>query len=230
MRALCGSIALLTVLVVSYAEAQERGETPSTAKKTATPGQPLQFDLEGFFKDFDKNGDGFLQRDELPLAYRPVFERLDANKDGKISREELTQGIAFLHPRRRPSDTIYMLIEMSDFDDDCQHEVQRAYEILRRLDKNKDGKIDAAELKAGREHIANNRVDFLFTELDANKDGRISREEAKGSIRANFKEIDRNGDGFIDREELLKAATEKPTIAPPGGERKTTPPARPSDR
>ncbi|MHB1425833.1 MAG: EF-hand domain-containing protein [Gemmataceae bacterium] len=230
MRVLYGSIALWALLAVGFAVAQERGVAPATQKKPATPGKALQFDLDGFFKEHDKNGDGFLQRDELPPAYRAAFERVDTNKDGKISREELAQGIAFLRPRRRPSDLIYMLVEMSDFDEECQREVQRAYEILRKLDSNKDGKIDAEEFKAGREHIAKNRVDFLFRQLDANKDGRISRQEAKGHILANFAEIDLNRDGFIDRAELLKSAMEKPTIAPAGGDGRTPAPPPPGER
>jgi Ca2+-binding EF-hand superfamily protein len=230
MRVLHGSIALWALLAVGFAVAQEQGAAPATQKKPATPGKPLQFDLDGFLKDHDKNGDGFLQRDELPPAYRAAFDRVDTNKDGKISREELSQGVAHLRPRRRPSDLIYMLVELSEDDQECQREVQRAYEILRRLDRNKDGKIDADELKAGREHVANNRVDFIFKQLDTNKDGRISREEAKGHILANFAELDLNRDGFIDRAELQKAAMEKPTVAPPGGERRTTPPPQPGER
>jgi Ca2+-binding EF-hand superfamily protein len=215
---------------MGFTFAQERGAAPATQKKAATPGKPLQFDLDGFLKEYDKNGDGFLQRDELPPAYRAVFERIDTNKDGKISREELAQGVALLRPRRRPSDLVYMLVEMSDFDEESQREVQRAYEILRKLDQNKDGRIDADELKAGREHIANNRVDFMLNQLDANKDGRISREEAKGHILANFDEIDLNRDGFIDRTELLKATMEKPTSETPSQERRTAPPSQPSER
>ena len=238
MRALVGSISLLAILAVGFAAAQERKEAQPTPKgKTTEAGKPLQFDLDGFFKDHDKNGDGYLQRDELPQEYRAAFGHIDANKDGKISREELTQGIAFLHPRRRPSDLVYMLIEMSDCDEGCHGEVQRAYEILRTLDKNKDGKIDEDEIKEGRERIINNRVAFLFAQLDTNKDGKISREEAKGRIRENFNEIDRNHDGFIERDELLKAALEKPSetgtssVVPPGGERRTPPtPPRPNDR
>lgn len=237
MRILVGSISLLVFLASSIVAAQERKEVPATPKsKTAGEAKSLPFDVDGFFKDFDKNGDGVLQRDELPPAYQAAFARIDTNKDGKITREELIEGIGFLHPRRRPSDLVYMLIEMSDFDADSHREVQRAYEVLRSLDKNKDGKIDESEIKEGRERIVANRVKFLFDQLDANKDGKISREEAKGRIRENFNEIDRNHDGFIEREELLKAATERPSVSgpasvvPPAGERRTTPPPRPPSR
>ena len=237
MRVLVGSISLLAIFAVGVAVAQERKEAPPIPKgKTGETGKSFPFDVEGFFKDFDKNGDGLLQREELPSEYRASFGHIDTNKDGKISREELAQGIAFLHPRRRPSDLVYMLIEMSDCDESCHNEVQRAYEILRTLDKNKDGKIDEDEIKAGRERILTNRIAFLFAQLDANKDGKISREEAKGRIRENFNEIDRNHDGFIDRDELLKAAKDKPSVsgpakvAPPTSERRTTPPSRQSDR
>ena len=96
---------------------------------------------------------------------------------------------------------------MSDCDDTCHGEVQRSYDILRRLDKNKNGKIDPDELKAARERIVKDRVDYLFKELDKNKDGKISRDEAEGMLRQDFDEIDRNKDGFIDREELTRAAT-----------------------
>ena len=59
MRALVGLISLLAILAVGIAVAQERKEASPTPKgKTAEPGKPLQFDLDGFFKDHDKNGDG----------------------------------------------------------------------------------------------------------------------------------------------------------------------------
>lgn len=40
------------------------------------------------FEDWDKNGDGSLQKEELPEGARRNFERVDANGDGVISREE----------------------------------------------------------------------------------------------------------------------------------------------
>ena len=179
-------------------------------KPGATPsGKPVRFDLERFLKDYDKNKDGQLSRDELPPELRPAFDRLDANKDGKVSREELERGIDHMQPAHRPSDLIHVLIEMSGCDDVCHGEVQRAYDILRKLDKNKDGKIDPDELKAAREQIVKDRIDYLFKELDKNGDGKIGRGEAKGMLRQDFDEIDRNKDGFIDREELTRAATER---------------------
>lgn len=188
-------------------------------KPGATPsGKPPRFDLDSFLRDYDKNKDGHLSRDELPPELRPAFDRLDSNKDGKVSREELASGIAHLQPARRPSDLIHVLIEMSDCDDVCHGEVQRAYDILRKLDKNKDGTIDADELKAAREQIVTDRVNHLFKELDQNKDGKIGRDEAKGMLRQDFDEIDRDKDGFIDRKELTRAATERLESAAPAGE------------
>ena len=43
-----------------------------------------------FLERFDANGDGSIQRDELPLAIRiKEFNRSDSNRDGRVDREEL---------------------------------------------------------------------------------------------------------------------------------------------
>jgi Ca2+-binding EF-hand superfamily protein len=112
-------------------------------------------------------------------------------------------------PQRRPSDLVFVLIEMSDFDDECTAEIQHIYDVLRQLDTNHDGKIDPAELKAMRQRLLEDRVDRRFKDLDANHDGKISKEEARGRIKEDFDKIDTNHDGFIDRGELLKAARER---------------------
>jgi Ca2+-binding EF-hand superfamily protein len=216
MRILFGSIPLVAILAAGFARAQDRGpRTASPGAAPAAPGKPLHFDLDGFFRDFDRNHDGYLQRNEFPPELRASFDGIDLNRDGRISREELARGVAYLQPRRHPSDMVNMLIEMSDCDEDCHGEVQRAYDILRKLDKNNDGKIDPAELKAERDRIVKSRVDNLLKQLDADQDGRISREEAKGQVRVSFTEIDRDRDGFIDRAELMRAATERPANSSP---------------
>ena len=115
-------------------------------------------------------------------------------------------------PQRRPSDLVYLLIEMSDCDEQCQGELQHIYDVLRTLDKNKDGKLDADELKAMRHQLIEQRADHLIKQLDSNKDGKISRSEAKGQLKKDFDRIDTNKDGFIDRDELIQAISEKPSM------------------
>jgi len=112
-------------------------------------------------------------------------------------------------PAYRLSDAVKTLIEMTDADESRLEEVQRIYDMLRKLDTNKNGKIDLKELKAERDRIVAERVKGLFERLDTNKDGKISKEEAKGLVKEHFDRIDRNMDGFIDYEELLRAANEK---------------------
>jgi Ca2+-binding EF-hand superfamily protein len=213
-RTFCWLFAILAISMTGRAVAEDK---KPAAGKEARP-QPKYFDVDKFFEEFDKNKDGFLTKDELPQGLRHGFDKIDTNKDGKLSRDEVQRGFAFLQPRRRPSDVVFVLIEMSDCDDGCTDEVQRIYDVMRQMDKNKDGKIDADELKAMRQQIVNDRIAALFEELDTNKDGKISRSEAAGEIRRNFDTLDVNKDGFIDREELMHAAMAKhpttPTTAP----------------
>ena len=44
--------------------------------------------MQRIFAKYDKNGDGFIGREERVAALRGFFNSLDANKDGRISREE----------------------------------------------------------------------------------------------------------------------------------------------
>jgi len=229
------SVAVLALLAVGVVTSQVKSgpqggqpekkragdERPGTAK----PGQPerppagLQFNVEGFLKDFDRDQDGSLSREELPPPLRHNFDQVDANKDGKLSKEELIQGVVYMQQQRRPSDVVFILIEMSDCDEGCVGEVQHAYDVLRRLDKNQDGKIDPAELKVAREQLVRERVGGLIKELDADRDGRISKEEARGMIREHFAKLDTSRDGFLSHDELLRGAME----AVPAGEKASPP-------
>jgi len=177
--------------------------------KPTAPASLLPHDLSQLMEEYDKNHDGFLQREELPESLRANFNKVDTNKDGKLSPEEIHRGMAYLQARRRPSDMVYILTEMSDCDECCAEELEGMYTALRKIDRNHDGKIDAEELRAARHQCACDRGDRLIKALDADKDGKISKKEARGMIREHFQQLDRNSDGFIDRKELIQAASER---------------------
>ncbi len=213
------SLTVLTLLIGGWAAAQEKSDQKKSDSAGKLDKASFRFDIDQLIKDYDRNNDGFLQRGEVPGYLRDHFDQLDTNKDGKLSREELENGVAYLQPRRRPSDFLFILIESSDCDDDCSGEIQRVYDVLRQLDKNKDGRIDPEELKAARQVMLEERVDNIIKELDSNNDGRISRDEARGPIKRNFDKLDTNKDGVIDRAELLRAASERIQGAPEKKER-----------
>jgi Ca2+-binding EF-hand superfamily protein len=211
LRPLISSCAVLALLVANLAAEDKSKEAQGGRKKAASKNasRALRFEIDQLLHDYDKNKDGFLDRKEVPAFLRDHFDQIDLNKDGKLSREELEKGAVYLQKRRRPSDVIYVLIEMSDYDEDCVKEIQQVYDALRKLDRNKNGKIDAEELKAARQQLLEERIDRIIAELDTDEDGKISRKEAKGLIRKNFDKIDTNEDGYIDRDELLNAARER---------------------
>jgi len=192
---------------------------PSAEKGKATKPMPL-FDVEEFIKEYDANKDGLLSKDELPERFRHTFDKLDINSDGKLSRDELQKGVVHMQSRRRPSDFVFILVEMSDCDECCAEELQIVYEYIRKLDTNHDGKVDADELKTGREQLISRRVDAIFKDLDKNKDGKISREEARGQVKRHFDELDSDNDGHVSRDELTHAAREKPGSLKKGGKEK----------
>jgi Ca2+-binding EF-hand superfamily protein len=137
--------------------------------------------------------------------------------DGKL--RELRRAVP-PHPGQRLSDAVKTLIEMTDVDEAYVADLQRIYDTLRKLDTDKNGKINLAALKAERERILEGRVDDLIKRLDTNKDGKISKDEAKGWVKESFDKIDLNKDGFLDRDELIKAAKEQYEAQKPQPEKK----------
>jgi len=205
-------VAALCGLVFAVAAAQNRpqpgGAQPGAGQGSKpTEGQNApRFDAARFLKDHDTNNDGKLSRDELPAAARSEFAQLDTNKDGFISLEELEQHAARM-ARQRPQlvEVVYYTIDIPEEHSPTVPELQAAYDQLRKLDKNKDGKIDEGEVKACREERKKERIDHIFKALDKNNDGKISKEEARGLWADNFAQLDKNGDGFLDKQEVEAA-------------------------
>ncbi len=107
----------------------------------------------------DADGNGSVSRQE----YMARFDRMDVNHDGQLSREERRAGRSDMrggrrhgpdrgpngdHDRRGPPggvDAPDREMTRADF-------VARAGERFDRLDANRDGKVDRAEMDAARQH------------------------------------------------------------------------------
>jgi Ca2+-binding EF-hand superfamily protein len=185
-----------------------------TVKYTDAKGkeQEKTFQLSKDVRIFDETG-----RVATIDVFQAGHDALVLESEGKL--REVRRSVR-PHPGRRLSDAMKTLIEMTDSDEVYAQEVQRIYDMLRKLDTAKNGKIDPAALKAERDRILEERIDDLIKRLDANKDGKISKDEAKGLVKEHFDKLDLNKDGFLDRDELLKAAREKQETKPSQSENK----------
>ena len=142
---------------------------------------------EAEFNLFDRNGDGFLNMDEMPQALKGEVTKWDINRDNLISLDEYKAYYAARMMSRRgggggggyqQGDTITTIIEEEDLD--ARPVVFRA------------GKLPK-ELPA------------WFKEMDMDKDGQVGLYEWRkaGKDIDEFAEWDRNNDGFITPEEAL---------------------------
>jgi hypothetical protein len=107
------------------------------------------------------------------------------------------------------SDAVRTRIEMTDYDEASARDLQNIYDMLRKLDTGKNGKLDPQALKAEADAILQERVKEVFNRLDTNRDGKISKDEARGLVKEHFDRIDTNRDGFITLNELETAAKER---------------------
>jgi Ca2+-binding EF-hand superfamily protein len=191
-------------------------QAPRPAPVAAKPGAPRQRTAEELFREYDRNHDGFLSREELPPRLRDHFAEYDLDRDGKWGLDDFRRALVELSQRRAPAERVRTLLQTSGHDAEARQELQRIYDAIRVLDVNRDGTISRNDLRKARRRVVEQRVDRLLKEQDRDHDGRISRQEAQGELLDEFAEIDRDRDGFLSREELLRAAEQPSPRAPAG--------------
>jgi Ca2+-binding EF-hand superfamily protein len=201
---------LSTLAILIIAAAGTRADDKQD--KTPAGAAILKMTPEQLLKAWDKNKDGYVDKEELPAQVQQVFEQFDRNGDGKLDVKELGQLLETLKKRRSQQDA--QQGKAKGKNNDVDREVDA---LLRRLDTNKDGMIS-------RDEAAGRPLAKAFSQLDKNKDGYLDRIElipwvqraamagpnqaGKGQPGAaqssiyDFDALDKDADGRLTREEL----------------------------
>ena len=163
--------------------------------------------IEGWFRRYDKNGDGLLNNDEMPEALKAERDRWDTNKDGFIDLNEFK---AYAQARMQ------------------QAQADRATQGWGGGGWGGQGAMPMPVPELPVENEADKRpvvyrasnlpkeLPAWFKEADTDQDGQVGLYEwkAKGWAIEEFQKMDRNNDGFLTVEEVLRY--QKDQVAPNG--------------
>jgi Ca2+-binding EF-hand superfamily protein len=137
--------------------------------EVAEVGEIREDDLRGIFREFDLNGDGFIQKDELKavmikMGQSPTDEELNAmfnaadkDQDGNIDFQEFLT-IAQANP-----------LSLS------------LKAVFEELDVDGDGHITRSELRTAFQrmghHLSDQEIKAIYKHVDVNQDGKINFQE-----------------------------------------------------
>uniref|UniRef100_A0A8R1XVH7 EF-hand domain-containing protein n=1 Tax=Onchocerca volvulus TaxID=6282 RepID=A0A8R1XVH7_ONCVO len=138
-------------------------------QQNAISGELEEEDLRGIFKEFDLNGDGYIQKDELNAVMvkmgqcptddelNAMFSAADTDQDGNIDFDEFLS-IAYANPLSLSLKAI--------FDE---------------LDGDGDGCITRSELRTAFQRMGHTLTDgdikAIYNQIDINRDGKINFNE-----------------------------------------------------
>jgi Ca2+-binding EF-hand superfamily protein len=169
-----------------YANLIKKGLGPVKVVISPTGGNAQQL-TDALFKHLDKNKDGKLSKEELEAAPE-VLAELDQNEDEIITSQEILErgprngygvfqidfdgaaDIFITNSTSAPFQQASMRFPTPDFFVVSREALPAdvVKELIARLDKDKNGKLSAAELKMGKE---------AFAKLDKNGDGQLDAKE-----------------------------------------------------
>jgi len=174
----------------------------------------LQDTAKMAFKLADSNNDGQISQKEAVDAGNLIvggfFFRADANGDGKVTKEEGDQARENLLNQRPLLRFIFQRAEQETATQGQQANVNQAKQnVMNTLDANRDGSLDATELR----QAVQTGVQSLFLTADRNGDGQLNPAELNGAtvevgragLQAAFQTADADKNGAVSREEFDKA-------------------------
>src|SRR5258708_1277845 len=108
MQRLFLPLSLLSILVLTTYAAHAGGQ-PDKAKAAPAIAKLIQGSAQDFIKNFDKDKDGYLSKNELPERLQVLFDRFDKNGDSKLDKEEVAEMLKVLRqqigkPVEKPGD------------------------------------------------------------------------------------------------------------------------------
>jgi hypothetical protein len=177
----------ITIMVTALLIAADSPKTVDVLRQRAEP----DFNLR------DRNGDGFLNQDEMPDELKAELSKWDTNRDNLIDIDEYKYYFGAQRERRRQ--------------DRNQPSTPSANVIIREEDD-----LDARPtvLRVGKLHDVKELPGWFFT-LDTDKDGQVALWEWRraGKDLDEFRAWDRNDDGYITPEEAIYRQHVSPPVA-----------------
>lgn len=125
---------------------------------------------------FDKNGDGALQKNEVPERMQGIFARGDANQDGVLTRDELLQAAQKQSQQAASRGGGGERRGPGGFDGERRGPgggMMRFDPVMRALDTDQDGAITSAEWS---------KAPQVLAQFDRNGDGQLTPDELRPSF------------------------------------------------
>jgi len=166
------------------------------------------------FKMADMNNDGLISQKEAVDAGNVLvggfFFRADANGDGKVTKEEADAARENMLNQRPILRFVFQRAEQETVAQGTKPQIDQAQRnVMSAVDANRDGSIDASELR----QAVQTGVQSLYLTADRNGDGQLDPAElnfaavemGRAGLQAAFQSADLDKNNAVSREEFDKA-------------------------